>query len=274
MTRASSIFAFTDYREFLKAAYDAEKGANRLFSHRFIMTKVGASSTGWFSDVVKGRITLNQAFAIRLANLFALGSKDEEYFLALVDYGQAGSSEEKSRALERVVSFREPKADVVGKDKFEYYSRWYYAAIREILFIHPFKGDYAELARKLSPAITAGQAKRAVSLLKRLEFVAQDETGRIRPVQAIVKKDSEVKSDNLANFLRANMELGIEAISRYDKADRDISALTLALSPQDFKTAREEIRVLRKRLLALSENPHPDKRVFQCNFQVFPVTEA
>lgn len=275
MTRSlPSVFGYTDYREFLQAAYVAEKAGHRGFSHRYIMTKVGATSSGWFSDVLKGRITLTRTYGIRLAQLFKLRTDEEEYFLALLDYGEAASSEEKRRALERIVAFREPKVDVVGKDKFEYYSRWYHVAIRELLFFHVFKGDYAELVARLSPPITAGQAKRAVALLLRLGFVAADESGRYRPTQPIVKKDTEVKSEHLANFLRANMELGIEAIERYDKENRDISALTLALGPQEFKTAREEIRALRKRLLALSEKPHPEKRVFQCNFQVFPVSKA
>lgn len=268
----TSIFGYTDYREFLKTRYEEEKTLNRSFSHRHIMTKVGATSSGWFSDVLKGRISLTRAFALRLVKLFQLTAEEEDYFLALVDYGEAASSEERQRALEHILSFRELKVDLLGQDKFEYYARWYHAALRELLFIYPFRGDYEALAARLSPPITEGQARRAMDLLVRLGLVALDEGGRYRPTATILKKDSSTKSDHLANFLRANFELGIESLERFPKEMRDVSALTLALSPEDFLAAREEIRALRKKLLALSEKPHPEKKVYQCNFQVFPVT--
>ena len=50
-----------------------------------------------------------------------------------------------------MIAFKEVRADLVGMDRLEFYSKWYHGAIRELLFFHPFRGDYAELARRLSP---------------------------------------------------------------------------------------------------------------------------
>ncbi|MBW8886627.1 MAG: TIGR02147 family protein [Fibrobacteres bacterium] len=274
MTALPDIRSYTDYRLYLRDRYAAGKRLNPGFSHRYIADTVGASSTGWFSDMVKGRISLTGTYRIKLTKLLGLGPAESEYFEAMVDYAHAGSLEEKNRHWERMLSGKDLKVDFLGKDKFDYYSKWYHAAIRELLLFQPFRGDYADLGRSLVPSIRPDQARKAIKLLERLGLIAQDGNGIHRPTSAILKKDAAEKALHLANFLKANAELGIEALERFPKEERDISALTLALRPQDFERAQEEIKALRKRLLALSEKPGPDKRVYQCNFQVFPLTRA
>ncbi len=266
------IFQFTDFREYLRLRYAAEKTDSPRFSHRFVAEKVGASSTGWFSDILKGRITLTGVYSVKLAKLLELKPNEEDFFQTLVHYGQAGSLEEKNHYLEKILAFKELKIDLVGKDKFEYYSKWYHAAIRELLLFYPYRGDFADLARRLSPSIRPEQAKKAVQLLDRLNLIAVDPNGIYRPTAAILKKDAAIKSIHLENFLKANMELGVQALDRYPKEERDISSVTVSLEAEDFEKAREDIKALRKRLLALSEKPGTKKRVYQCNFQVFPLS--
>jgi uncharacterized protein (TIGR02147 family) len=269
---AHNIFEFTDFREYLRSRYEWEKSRDRGFSHRFIMEKVGASSTGWFSDLVNGRISLTGTFLARLTALLGFKANEEEYFRNLVAFAQAGSYEEKSRCLEKMLSFKELKSDLIGQDRFEYYGKWYYAAIRELLFFHDFAGDYGALAKKLDPPITPAQARKAIALLLKLGFVEKLDGGRLRPKVPVVRKDTQFKSFELIRFLKTNMELATLALDRLDKDQRDISALTLALSEEQFAKARDEIKALRKRLLAMSENTRPGDKVYQCNFQMFPVT--
>ena len=267
------VFDYTDFRAFLAEFYRLEKERNPKFSHRFIQEKVGAASAGWFADLVKARINLTGTFLLRLLTLLDLNRSESQYFESLVQYDQASSFEDKTRWMERLRSFKEIKADLVGQDKFEYYSKWYYAAIRELLFLHDFRGDYRVLAQALNPAIRPKQAREAIALLERLEFIRTDEAGRYRPSAPILKKDTAFKSLHLTAFLRANMQLGMEALDRFDRDDRDISSLALVLSEESFRNAKEEIKALRKKLLAWSEKPKAGGKVYQCNFQVFPVSK-
>ena len=136
-----------------------------------------------------------------------------------------------------------------------------------------FRGDFRALAQQLNPPIRQKQAREAIELLERLEFIRPDVTGRYRPSSPILKKDTAFKSLHLSAFLRANMQLGMEALDRFDKQDRDISSLALVLTEEDFLNAKEELKALRKKLLAWSEKPKADGKVYQCNFQVFPVSK-
>ena len=267
-----NIFSYTDFRKYLEDFYQARKKSDKKFSHRFIQEKVGASSAGWFADVVKSRTNLQGSHVVKLAKLLQLKSTETDYFESMVLFGQAGSLEERTRYFHKMVAFKEVRADMVGMDKLEFYSKWYHSAIREILFFHPFRGDYAELARKLSPPIRQAEARDSVALLERLGMVEANAIGGYKSIDAVLKKDSSFPSVVMANFLKNNMELAIEALDRYSKEERDVSALTVSLSDQAFAQVKEDIRALRKKILAMTEVDVAPNKVYQCNFQFFPLS--
>ena len=268
-----NIFMYTDFRVYLGDFYQARKVQDRKFSHRFIADKVNSGSSGWFADVLKGRLNLAGPQLLPLARLLQLKPSEVDYFEALVGYGQAGSLEEKTRFFQKMLAFKEVRTDMVGFDKLEFYGRWYHSALRELLFFYPFRGDYAALARKLSPPIRQAEARESVELLERLGFVEPNAIGGYKAREATLKKDPSFPSVVMANFLKANMELAIDALDRYSKDERDVSALTISLSDEAFQKVKEEIRALRKRILALTEVDVAPSKVYQCNFQFFPMSQ-
>lgn len=266
------IFAYTDFRKYLGDYYQARKKADRRFSHRFIQEKAGASSAGWFADVVKGRTNIAGGHILKLAKLLGLKNTETDYFESMVHFGQAASLEERSRNFRKMMAFKEVRADLVGMDRLEFYSKWYHGAIRELLFFHPFRGDYAELARRLSPPIRQADARESVALLERLGMVEPNSIGGYKAREAVLKKDPSFPSVVMANFLKNNMELAIEALDRYSKEERDLSCLTVSLSEPAFAQVKEDIRALRKRILAMTETDPTPTKVYQCNFQFFPLS--
>ena len=269
---AVNIFGYTDFRKYLGDYYQARKQADKRFSHRFIQEKVGASSAGWFADVIKGRTNIPGAHVMKLSKLMQHKTSETDYFEAMVLFGQSATLEERTRYFHKMVAFKEVRADMVGMDRLEFYSKWYHGAIREILFFHPFRGDYAELARKLSPPIRQAEARESVALLERLGMVEPNAIGGYKSIDAVLKKDSSFPSVVMANFLKNNMELAIEALDRYSKEERDVSALTVSLSDTAFAQVKEDIRALRKKILSMTEVDVAPNKVYQCNFQFFPLS--
>lgn len=269
-----NIFDFVDYRVFLDLAYKEQKTLNPSFSHRFIASRMGAGSAGWFADLVKGRINLSGNHMVALAKLFGLGSAEREYFEALVLFDQAGSTDEKNVRYRKLLSLKGVKPDLVGQDRFEFYSEWHHAVIRELLFFHDFRGNYAALAKKLQPTIGIQDAKRSIRLLESLGFIRKTAGGGFKPTQATLKKDPAFKALNFANYVKANIDLGAESLESFTKDERDISTMTLSLSAGAYQRAKEEIRALRERLLALTETDESPERVYQFNFHAFPVTRS
>lgn len=266
------VFGYLDFRQYLRDFYAAKKAGKRIFSHRFIIGKVGASSPGWFADILAGRTRMTGAQSARLIPLLDLRAGEEAYFEALVRYGQAAGPEDRERCRGKLMELREVKAEIVGQDQFDFYSLWYLPVIREILLTTDFRGDFKALGRTLRPALSGTRARRAILLLEGLGLIRQDAKGRYTPVTRTVRKDSSRRSGHIHAYLKANMRLAARALDDLDKEQRDISALTLTLSAENLARAKEELRALRRKLLALGDLAQDGGKIYQCNLQLFPVT--
>lgn len=266
-----NIFAYTDYRRFLKDFYDDRKARDTRFSHRYISRKIGYKSTAFLSEVISGKKNLTGAVQMRLAAVLGLKRDEEEYFLNLVGFNQAKSADERNRYYEKLMNLTQVDAKVLEADKFEYFNNWYYAAIRELLAFHPFTGDYQALARTLNPPIAPGQARQAVKVLLELGLLREEPDGTYRPTTAILTTSPGFTALNVANFQRAFIDLAKEGLERHPREERDYSTLTMPLSQAHLGRASQAVAKLRTYLLGLSSRGEPD-RIYQFNFQLFPLS--
>jgi uncharacterized protein (TIGR02147 family) len=274
-TTAESPATFSDYRSLLADRLRALKATDAKFSHRFVNQRMGARSSGWFSDVLAGRQKLKQRHVTPLATLLRLDTRERELLRILVQLETAETSEEKNAAYGKWLEFRGVAQEDIDRDRFKYFEHWHYPVLRELLLLASpstdprlkFGNDYAALGARLDPPLSARQTKEAVQTLSRLGLLNPG-----TPAPALVKRPG--KTPHWAKILKAYTELALPAILKHGKDERDFSALTLSLSPEGLKTAGEEIAALRRRLLALSERDADKNRVFQCLFQVFPVTRS
>jgi uncharacterized protein (TIGR02147 family) len=271
-TEKIEIFKYTDFKVFLKDYYENRKSKDPKFSQRFIMEKMGASSPSWFNDVIKGRIKLTGTYLVRLGHLLKLKAKELDYFETLIHFQQSDSLDEKNRYMEKMLSFKDLSMDILGKEKFEFYATWYHSTLRELLFFYDFDGDYGKLARKLRPSIRKEQAVKAMELLQKLDMIRKQAGGHFRPTSENIIKDSRFKSDYIANYIKANIELSLDAFERIPSQERDLSTVTLCLSQKGFEEIKSELKSLRRRLLDIAEKDTDPQTVFQCNLHVFPTT--
>jgi len=284
--RETNIFQYTDFRSFLKDAFQEMKERDARFSQRFILMRLGVKSSGWLADMLSGRRKLSKKHLVSLCLLLSLSPREELYFETLVEYNQGKSLNERKRAYEKLLTFHEIPREIVESDRFEYFSKWYYPAVREYLLIEPFKGDYARLARRMVPHITPAQAREAIALLEKLGMIKKLASGEYRPVVEHVKKQRGQEKSTFSpvhyyQYVRSQMELGLDALENFPKEERDISAVTVTLSEEGFAEIKEEIKALRQKMIQLSENENKkfwkavqgdSRRVFQGVFELFPAS--
>lgn len=269
-----NIFDYTDYKLLLKELYLYRKSRNKKFTHRYIIDHVQASSSGWFSDLLKGRINLSSIYRFRLSQLFSFTESEDEYFNNLVNYEQASSFEEQKVFFQRILQSKQPEAELVLQHQFDFYRIWYVSAIREILLDYDFDGsDYNKLTKLLKPVITEKEARYAIMLLEECDLIVYH-NGKYQPTSRNIKKSTEFSSFYWKAYMEAMLALSEKAI-KYPKEIRDISAVSLNLSKADFISAQILIAELRKKLLKLTENTQEEdtKKTYQCNFQLFPISE-
>ncbi|MEZ4240747.1 MAG: TIGR02147 family protein [Myxococcota bacterium] len=267
-----NVFAYLDARQWLRDYYEHQKRTARGFSYRAFSRRAKLKSPNYLKLVIDGDRNLTPEMAHRFAGACRLSGDGLNYFVDLVAFTQAKSTDEKMARYERLIRFREHR--VIHKIDIaygQYHSRWYVPAIRELTFRHDFRDDPAWVAAQLLPAITEREAAEALQLLRDLELVAERD-GRLVPSEALVTTGPEIKGLLYRQYHRTLMTRAAASLDELPPTDRDISSVTLCLGPGAMGRMKERIRAFRRELLQASADEAEPARVIQVNFQIFPLT--
>jgi len=269
-----NIYDYMDYRTFLKDMFRFRKHKDSYFSYRYFSGKAGFSSPNFLKLVIDGKRNLTSASLAKVAKGFGFLKQEREFFENLVFMNQAKDHEEKKHYLKRIMSIKGYiKTRRIEKKSYEYFSKWFTVAVREIVM---FEGrDYTaeQIASILNPKITPKEAETAINLLMDLGFIKKDKDGLWVQSDAALSTDPEVKSLAIANFHREMLKLASESIERYSANERDISALTLRVNSASMAEIKRKIIEFRKELLEFALDEETADQVLQVNLQVFPLTK-
>jgi uncharacterized protein (TIGR02147 family) len=271
--KSVSIYDYTDYRLYLRDYYEEQKAKNPAFSYRYFARKAGFNSSGLYKDIVDGRTGITRSLILRFATAMKLSPKQQEYFETMVYFNEARTVEEKKLYFERLMKYHNSKAFRVDARQYEYYSKWYYIAVRELLAIGNFKDDYAAIAQALNPSIRQDHARKAIEVLKKLGLIQKDKGGYYRAVDKILTTGSDIKSLAIANFQKNMMDMAKEAIDRHPVEHRNISTVTFSVSQETYTEIKAELDACRKRILGMVDRSENEDRVCQLNMQLFPLSQ-
>lgn len=267
------IFSYTNYRLFLKDFYKAKKAENPNFSYRYIAQKVGFKSAGHFTQIVKGQANISTHLLTSFCKFIKLKKREIEYFELLVYFDQAKTHEEKMHYFERMVNFKGITAKTITPEQYEFYQRWYYAVVRDVLSIYDFRGNYRELANLIEPSISTGEAEKAIKLLLALQFIRINENGVYEVTDSIISSKSEEHSVVLSGYAMQMMDRAKEAVDKLPKDERIISWAGFSVSGETYGLIRDEIRACRKKIMTLVDKDTSPERVYHFNTQFFPVSK-
>ncbi|MDB5103397.1 MAG: hypothetical protein JWP91_1086 [Fibrobacteres bacterium] len=271
---AISLYDYADYRAYLKDWYKRERDSERKISYRSLAREIGFKSPGHFSLIVNAKANLSLKILDRFIRYLGLSKKEAEYFQALVLYNQAKAQEDKKRYFDRMLSFKQFRVRSIAATQYEFLEKWYYMAVREVLAVHSFKGDYAALAQMIVPSINTDEARKAIETLKRLGLITRDAQGRWLRVETVLAAGPEAPALAVNSFLSQAMDLAKSALDNIPKEDRVLAATTVSVSKGTFEEIREETRNFRKRILEMAQrDPKPD-RIYQFQFHVFPLSKT
>jgi uncharacterized protein (TIGR02147 family) len=268
-----NIFDYFDCVRFLRDYYEARHAAERWFSYRYIQKKTGIDP-GYLFKVFQGKKPLPMKKARSLAKALNLGKRETEYFNLLALYNKARSNDEIRLIFEKMLSYHDCAARKTGAREYAYYTKWYYAALRNILSYYPFSDDFESLAKMTVPAITPAQAKKAVNLLHSLGFLEKTGKGSYRVTDRFLTTGEAWHAIAIRRFQQDTIMLAHQALDNVPKELRNISTVSLTLSAPGFEEARERIKQFRKELLDLANRQEKANAAYQVNIQIFPIGRA
>jgi uncharacterized protein (TIGR02147 family) len=264
------IFEYTDYREWIRDAFDDFKQRKTVISWRYMAMKLGADP-GNLLRVSQGKIHLTLSLVKPMAEFFELDEKETAYWTELVCFGRAKTDAEALNHYEKMQILKGIPLKLLAKKELEFYRHWYYNAIRSIIGICKFKDDYEGLAESCTPAITVDEAKSAVKLLYDLNMISKDREGFWKVNDTFVSTGGNWRSEAVRTFQKETIRLAGESLERHNPPLRDISTVTMTFNMDDIALIREKIKEFRSELLRMSQEGNGDDTVFQLNVQLFPI---
>ena len=269
------VFEYLDYRAYLRDYYAYAKEARRGFSFRNFSRRAGLGSPNHLKRVMEGQRNLTLDMAARFAEALGLGGEAADYFAQLVNFGQAKTSTERSRAYEKLTGFRAyrrtRKLDLAHA---AYHSTWYVPAVRELAARADFRAEPAWIARRLLPPIKPSEAKAALDILLDLGLLKREEGGRVVQAEPLITTGPEMHALHIANYHRAMMQRAADSIDLVPSARRDISAVTILVGDGGMGRVKQMIQHFRRQPLELAVSEPKPTQVMQLNFQIFPLSVA
>ncbi|MBN1759333.1 MAG: TIGR02147 family protein [Chitinispirillaceae bacterium] len=270
-----SVYSYTDYRKFLGDYYTEHKSLHPHFSYQLLADRAGLKSKTYLHKVISGQKNLAKSSVLNVAKALKLKYNETEYFNNLVDFNNAKTFREKEFYFKKLKELA-PETDgkLILHNQFEYFSKWYYVVIRELITLKKFSEDFKQLAKAVEPAITTDQAKKAVQTLCELGLIKKTPSGRYCQCDTALTTNSDITPLAVQLFQKECLNLASLSIEQHNRDIRDISTLTVGISAAGFDQIQQEIIWLRKRLVEIVKNDNPADRVYQVNFQLFPVSKV
>lgn len=266
------IFSYTNYRTFLFDFCEEEKKTKSFFSYRYVGLKAGLKSPSFLSWVIKGNRNITVSLALRIARVLKLKKREADYFLLLVNHNQATDTDDRQHYLDKLIGYRGVSARILNRDAEQFYTQWYYSAIRELVAVTRITSE-SDVVDVLIPAIKKSEATEALLLLTRLGMIRKLESGKYERVESTLIAGTSIDAAVIHGYQNATMELGKGALHRFPKEDRDISTVTFSCDQKSYLRISERVAQMRLEIAEMAAQSKNAEQIFQLNVQMFPLSK-
>jgi uncharacterized protein (TIGR02147 family) len=264
---------YLDYRAYLKDMFSFMKKSNPHFSYRYFSRVAGFASPNFLQLVMSGKRNLTPESAAKICKGFNLKKSEREYFENLVWLNQSNNHEDKNHYYKKIVNLKgNPQVRKLDKAAYEYFSQWYYPAVRELIVLGNRKWTPERITEAISPKITIKEAEKAIKALFELNLISVNEEGEYRQNEAFLTTGPEVQSLAVANFHKSMMKLGTESIDAHSHEKRDITSLTVSIKSDRIVELKALLAKTRRDILKEYCSDNECDTVYQLNMQLFPLS--
>ncbi len=243
-----------EYRNVLKTEFQKRLSKNPQYSLRAFSRDLSIAPQ-MLSDVLNEKKDLSLDSAAEITNKLGLDPISTQNFLDSITLKSCKSELAKKIILQRM---DERNQSLVGTkslnaELFMAISDWYHLAILELIKCDNFKYDHRWIAAHLG--ITVYEVKEAISRLKNLELIDEDEEdGKLRVTEFHVSALSDVPAQALREHARQILNKGITSLEEQSQEERDISSITMAIDPKLLPEAKKMILQFRRKLCKFLES--------------------
>ncbi len=269
-----SVFEYVDYREYLRDWYQDAKANRRGFSFRAFSQEAGFNSPNFYKLVMDGDRNLTEKSIIPFMKGLRLNKQEQEFFKNLVFFTQSKSHEKKNHFYHRMTQSRKfSKLKPLEKRQYDFYASWYHPIVRELVTSSDFDGTAEWLVKRIRPEITVSQATKSLELLAMLGLIRRIDDGTWEQIDSLITTGPEIKSSVIMQYHQNLLELAARQLTVIPAQQRDVSSMTLGITPDQIPVLKEKIQEFQKEILKTVSTTVNSSQVVLLNVQLLPVTK-
>lgn len=269
---------YVNYREYLAdfLSYKrSQKMGLRKYSYSDFAAAADLKSPQYLKLIIENKRNLSDDGIEKFSKALGLNKKDTEHFGCLVKYNQATSPKERYHFLQKLSVHRSENAQNLKSP------HWLKVIVYSIC--DGIGGAYTigDLQKLLKDRCKLQDLQRCLDEMveeKALQVIqsSSPETHLYQKAEGQNRLSHDIPLEVIKQIQADLLFLGLESLFIDESNQRDLGSFSIALTQKEFEMVKFEIRKFRKNLLKdlliLREKDHGD-RVYQVQFQVFPVTE-
>ncbi|RJO67190.1 MAG: TIGR02147 family protein [Myxococcales bacterium] len=267
-----SIYAYTDFRAFLRDRLAELKEENPKFSQRYFTGKLGLSGRSYLTMVIDGSRNLSDSLARKLADVLGLGAEETVFFHELIRYGQAKTTEAKSEALDNLRRNKHfLKVHQLDLDHLDYMNDPLTLTLREMVVLQDFREDLKWICERLPVKATPKRVKEGLDKLLRLGLLVRDGQGRLQLAHKHQSTGPRLGSVPLRSYHRTMLKLAAESMDLPTDV-RSFSGLTIAVGSASYAKILEAYASFLDKVRAIIDSEEAYDHVYHLEAVLFPLT--
>lgn len=268
-----NIFEFDQAGAFLQHVL-AKKRERSKESQRGFAKRAGFRSSATLSMVLNGKRAITPDVAQKLVNVLKLRGRKRRYFLGLAKLSQARTSDETARYKEELLNLKSAgDTAALPLAQYRFLANWYYVALYVLVGTPSFRRDDDLLAKRLGRGIKPETVAAAIDDMVALGMLRQTEAGLKQIHGPALKTSQDILNLAAQKYLKDVLQLAAEALDLPVDA-REVTGLTIAMSPKRLPEVKERIRKFREELDQYLDSFRDGDEVYQLNLQFFPITKT
>lgn len=268
---------YMDFRLYLKDFLDfkrSQKLGLRKYSTSDFAAAADLKSPQYLKLVIERQRNLSEDGALKFCKALGLNKEDSTQFLNLVFYNQATQPKERYHYLQKLSEHRAKSVDGI---KTPHWLKVILYSICEGMGGEHSVEDFKNLLGDKSKVNELKECLDELVSENAIEAITVDGTVMYRKSPGQNTFSSDIPIDVIKKIQSDLLLLALESLFSDSPKDRDLGSFSIALTAKEFEETKFEIRKFRKALLKnllMKREQSPGEKVYQVQFQIFPVTKS
>lgn len=267
------LFTYQDYRAFLRDWIDYLKTEKKKFSLRQLALQAGLGS-GYLSTVLAGKQPLSSKGLTKIIPHLELEDSEKTFLELLRTVAESDDHSVRMEALNRIQRFRAfGQNNPQEVETFQYLSRWYHVAIREMAGLKGFNLEPAAIQRRLKSRVPLKDIEEALRFLIDHRYIELDGDGKVKLPEKQVQCFGKIYQIALRQFHREMFRVAGETLDNTSIEHRHVLGHTVAVSKEGYTKIRDLMETMIRSIADITKSETDAESVYHVMLGAFPLTE-